>query len=104
MNFVGPDLAFDDQVALVTTTTSMSYPGFEPSPYGNAVSVTSHCTRWAAISNISKTIKNLKKLIACDVSILLSYLKYSRPLSNEVAKSRKKKFVIRKIRYTKVHL
>ncbi|GFV59700.1 transposable element Tc1 transposase [Trichonephila clavipes] len=31
----------------ITTQMSMSYPGFEPTPYGTAVSVTSHYTGWA---------------------------------------------------------
>ncbi|GFW43511.1 hypothetical protein TNCV_4768641 [Trichonephila clavipes] len=32
----------------ITAQTSIPYPGFEPSPYGTAVSVTDHCNRWAA--------------------------------------------------------
>ncbi|GFT29528.1 hypothetical protein TNCV_2020891 [Trichonephila clavipes] len=34
--------------------TSMSFPGFESSPYGTAVSVNNHCTSWATNVESSK--------------------------------------------------
>ncbi|GFX46600.1 hypothetical protein TNCV_4550391 [Trichonephila clavipes] len=37
----------------ITTQTSLPSPGFEPSPYGIAVSVTNHSTGWAASIAVS---------------------------------------------------
>ncbi|GFV06589.1 hypothetical protein TNCV_2949111 [Trichonephila clavipes] len=35
--------------------TSMPFPGFEPRPYGKAVSVTNHSTGWAAHPKVKQT-------------------------------------------------